>query len=210
MGKKISLGALASSAFIWVASSIGANAATLLTFYGDWNSPPPGPQITYDAADDRGSLSCEFACEGLLSNLASGIYSQNVPNVSTASGWSVSAADLFYLANNSLATELAFVNAVVDPDFLTGTKTDGTGGSMIFTSMAEYILIKIGASPDMALIHNTSGVSQTYTYTAFSGEGAGLSHYTEFGGTEIPLPAAGFLLFAGLGALAALKRRKTA
>src|SRR5207342_1675028 len=131
------------------------------------------------------------------------------PNVSTATGFSAPNGDLFWLANNSLASETAFVNAVVDPDFATGTKTDVNASSFTFTSSAAYILLKIGADPNIALIHNTSGQEQTYTYSGFQGEGAGLSHYTTFGRSvtqQVPEPGSLALLGVGLLGVAGLTR----
>ena len=188
-----------------------AAGANVITFYGDWLPEPAGPQITYVADDDRSQLTCSLGCTALLSGLASGIYDANVPNVSTAAGFSAATGDLFWLANDSLASELGFVIAAVDPHFATGTKTDGGGAeSITFTSSATYILLKIGADPNIALIYNPSGLEQTYTYLAFASEGAGLSHYTTFGPSEITVPEPGSLALLGLGlvGLAAVRRRR--
>ena len=199
-------------AFIWRGLVAVAASANVITLYGDWLPEPNGPQITYVADDDRAQLTCSVGCETLLSGLLSGVNNSNVPNVSTATGFSALTGDLFWLANNSLASETGFVNAVVDPDFATGTKTDGGGAENItFTSSAEYVLIKIGADPNIALIHNTSGQEQTYTYSGLRGEGAGLSHYTTFGpSSEVPVPEPGSVALLGLGlvGLAAVRRRR--
>jgi len=192
--------------------AVAAN-ANVITLYGDWTSPPPGAQITYTADDDRGQLTCSVGCQALLSSLPTGIYDPEVPNVSTADGFSASMGDLFWLANDSLASELGFLNAVVDPDLVTGTKTDGGGAENIsFTSAARYILLKIGADPNIALIYNPSGLEQTYSYSGFAGEGAGLSHYTAFGPPEISVPEPGSLALLGLGliGIGVVSRRRPA
>jgi hypothetical protein len=140
--------------------------------------------------------------------LATGIYEPGVPDATNADGWSGTAADAFYLANNSVASETEYVNAVAGTSFSTETKTDGGGvTSASFFSLAQYILIKFGADPNVVVIRNTSGVGQTYSWSGFEAEGGGLRHYTEFGEVPIPLPAAGWLLLAGVGGLAAMRRK---
>ena len=185
-----------------------AASAVPITLYGSYSQQDG----LYDAADDRGQLDCSVGCSGLTSSLVSGHYDSDVPNVLSQSGFSSENADVFYLANNSDAAELAFVNAVISPDYATGVRTD-TGGlsSFTFTSAAMYILLKIGATPDMALIWNTSGQAQTYSYLGFPGEGAGLSHFTEYGGpTGVPEPETLLLLAPGVLALALRLRRRRA
>jgi hypothetical protein len=188
-----------------------ANAANAvpITLYGSYSQSDG----LYDAADDRGQLTCSLGCSGLTSSLVSGPYDANVPDVTTQSGFSADSADLFYLGNNSDSSELAFVNAVLNPDVAAGTRTDTFGlSSYTFTSSALYLLLKIGASPDVALIKNTSGLAQTYWYLPFPKEGAGLSHITEYGGTtSVPEPETFLLLAPGILAMALrLRRRKVA
>src|SRR4030095_5638577 len=183
----------AAAGALLVAGLVSGNAANagLLTLTGDNTPPPNGPLITYTSTTPRSTISCTGTCEGLLSNLPTGIYTADVPDVTTADGFSTTFADVFFLPNNNVATELAFVNAVVDPDFAAAASGQiaGGGGHLTFTSSALYILLKIGATPDMALIHNISGGAQTYTYTQLQASGAGLSHYVEFGTTtEVPEP----------------------
>ena len=171
--------------------------------------PPAGPQITYDASVARGTLECSISCEGLISWLPSGVYTANVPQVDTADGWSSNQADLFYLANNGIATELTFINEFAEPDYSNATKTP-TGGvsNYDFMSSSEYELFKLGAGPNMFLIHNTSGLEQLYSYTGFSGLGSGLSHITSVASVSVPEPGSLALLGAGLFSIGLIRRRK--
>lgn len=178
--------------------------AGLITIYGDYDPAPAGPQITYDATVVRGMLECSIGCEGLTSSLSSGVYSANVPQLGTADGWSTSAADLFYLSNHGIATELAFINAFADPDYTDATRSSaGDAATYSFTSAATYLLLVLGASPDTFLIHNTSGQAQSYSYTGMPGLGSGLGHVT-----SVPEPDSLTLLGAGLIAIGLMMGRR--
>lgn len=96
------------------------------------------------------------------------------------------------------------LSTLVGSDVGPGTKYDPPSNP--FDSSAEYIVLKIG--PYAVFIKNTSGGSQTYTYS--DARMLGLSHYTEFGDAVIPLPAAAWLMLAGLGGLGFASRRKKA
>ena len=189
-----------------------AGAAVTLNFLGSVEPPPPGSDVTYVPGTLRGTLECSVSCMGLLSNFPAGVYpgSNELPPASSANGFG-GEADLFDLANSSDASELAFVNANVNPDFVSGTKGhNNAGGMLMFISGAEYLLFKIGTDPNYALIKNTSP-GQTFKYTEVSGQGAGISHITSFGSaTVIPLPASLPLLLAGLAGIGLLGRRRRA
>ena len=188
-----------------------ANAANAvpITLYGSYSQKDDW----YNAEDDRAQLDCSTSCSGLQSSLLTGSYDSVVPEVSTADGFSPGSADLFYLSSHSDSVETAFVNAVISPDLPTGVRTDTNNVlNFTFTSAAMYILLKIGTNPDVALIWNTSGQAQTYTYTGFTASGAGLGHVMEFGGpVSVPEPETLLLLLPGVAAMAmGMRRRKVA
>lgn len=120
----------------------------------------------------------------------------------------------------------AFLNGLVGTTFTTGVRTnlvpaddtqDGVMDNDIleftFTTEAAYFALKHGAAT--TFYKNLAGL---VTLTVFfdrangpTGAGFGLSNITEFGSTpEVPLPAAGWLMIAGVAGLGFAARRKKA
>jgi hypothetical protein len=118
--------------------------------------------------------------------------------------WGVD-GDLFELTNSGSGSETSEVNSITDEDYADWSAKDETG-TMTFTSSAEYILIKIGQTPNYGLIMN-SLVDNTFIFTEI-GRGAGLSHVTEFGQISVvPVPAAFWLFGSALLGFVGMSRR---
>ncbi len=144
-----------------------------------------------------------------------GDYSDDDNNLATQNG------QLFNLPSNNTAGELAFVNANLlagDGPFSSGVTTElgsgDDGEDFTFSSIAKYIVVKVGGGTnalDTGLLVNLSGGRLFFRFDMVT-PGNGLSHYTEYGvASQIPLPAAGWLLLTGLAGLGfAAKRRKAA
>ncbi|MFN3262937.1 MAG: VPLPA-CTERM sorting domain-containing protein [Pikeienuella sp.] len=180
---------LAAALFAAGAFAPPASAAPL-TFYDD-AALETGAQFTLDCA----------GCEALIAEF--GVYDPVK-------------GQMFTVSPPNDANEAAFVSANTLPleTFVGADKTDMGGvESVTFSSMAAYILFKIGGGQDMsvALIRNISGGEIDITFTKLAGSN-GLSHINEFGtSTAVPLPAAGWLLLTGLAGLGfAAKRRRAA
>lgn len=163
--------------------------ATPITFYNDASS-------TTDARFTLGCGSVDGDCAGLLAALisASPTYYDSTNSL---------VGQMFDLGNSGDATVLAFVNAniVGGNSFTSGTKDES--GNIIFTTSADYFLIKTGNKSGLsnALVHNLSGGSLTLYFTAFSGSGTGLSHIVEFGNESVTVPEPATLGMFGTGVL---------
>ena len=161
--------------------TLPANASSLLTFYNDL---PTDTQ--------RFTVSCTLGCDAWEGT--------------TPTTWGLD-GDLFALGSSGDATEIAKVNTVTSksPAFTSLIKTE-TGGFVGFTSSAEYILIKIGSTPNYGLIRNAlAGNVFTFTQT---GTGAGFSHSSEFGTVSaVPVPAAAWLFGTALIGFIGFSRR---
>jgi len=181
---------LAAAAVLAMAAGV-AGAATVLTV-----------DDTYPGAGAlAGTATCSQTCAGLVA-------------IGTPV-WAKDGAKLFTVKPND-ENQLKFVNLVTGLNFVSGTKTNGSGGNMSFATNALYILMKIGGGKENQtfLIHNTWGQGLNIAWLAVSKGGNGLSHYTEFGTAPplvpVPVPAAGLLLLGALGGLAVLRRRRRA
>ena len=169
--------------------ALPANASSLLTFYND---PAASPQV------DRFTVSCTLGCDAW-----DGIGNGGVSNSGT---WGLP-GDLFELANSGSAAEISAVNTITGETFTSRTEIDRGGlASVTFTSSAEYILLKIGSTPNYGLIRNAlAGNIFTFTQT---GSGAGFSHSSEFGRVSpVPVPAAVWLFGTALIGFIGFSRR---
>jgi len=120
----------------------------------------------------------------------------------------------------------AFLNDLVGTSFTTGVRTDlGPADDIYdgemdndileftFSTTAEYFALKMGNN--VSFFKNLAGaVTLTVMFdraNGAAGAGFGLSNITEFGSVaEVPLPAAAWLMIAGLAGLRIAGRRKEA
>ncbi len=128
-------------------------------------------------------------------------------------------ADLYDGVPAGDANELAQLNTLAGTSFTLLDFTKGPNDPGSFMSAAEYILLKL--SNTSVWIRNLSGgmLSITYSDSTCTGganqncfKAGGLSHFSEVGGTpEVPLPAAIWLMGAGIAGLGfAGRKNKTA
>lgn len=132
-----------------------------------------------------------------------------------------------YAAPADPAAMAAFLNGLVGTSFVTGDRTnlgaaddifdgeqDGDVLEFTFTTTAEYFALKMGTN--VAFFKNLAGaVTLTVMFDRADGRdgaGFGLSNITEFGEapSEVPLPAAAWLMIAGIAGLGAASRGKKA
>ncbi len=158
--------------------------------------------------DGLGSIDCSVSCEVFTGAGGDGA------GPTGAGVLSSSAADYYDGTPSSESDEADRLSTLITGSTglfagTDGSRTIGSGGSQMFSTLAEYVVLKIG---NVAIfLKNTSGGSLTINYTSTPGAGSGLSHFTEFGSVaEVPLPAAAWLMIAGLAGLSVAGRRKAA
>ena len=192
---KKSMKAVAFAGAMALASLFSSSAqANTISFYND--------AATLDTL--RFTLSCSLGCTAWTG---------------PANTFSSTVGDLFTLANQGDAFEIAAINTKAGTSFDSSTfvKTPGSGEAFSFISNSLYLLIKIGKSPDIAVIMS-NGLGNAFDFLATKGTGSGFSHVSGLGTAPdispdpVPLPAPLLLLLSGLGGLGLLgrMRRKTA
>jgi hypothetical protein len=150
-----------------------------------------------------------LTCNGATASQCQGFTGAGSPGEPTGLGvLSNTAADEYDGTPSSEADEAARLNILAGTSFTgaQGVRTVGSGGDQTFNTLALYVVMKIGN--DAIFIKNISGGLLTIAYDSFTGQGSGLSHFTEFGTPEVPVPAAVWLMGAGLAGLGFAGRRK--
>lgn len=179
-----------------------------------------GTSISVDCTGPLASSECYGFVGGSLTFKATNPGKNDI-NGGTAGSLSSTSANLYALKNSNAAQEGAAIDVLLDGTLdgdITGGVQQDTGGVdyLEFTSSAKYLAVKTGnplKSDQKHFFLELRGPGPiTLIYDKDGQKGGGFSHYTEFGSIPglppVPLPAAGWMLIAGLGGLAAIRRRK--
>lgn len=149
------------------------------------------------------------ACEGIIGG-AIVLSGQNVDvGAGTMGTFSTTAADQYDGGNSSEANETLGLNEIAGTSFLEADANKSSSNPpLFFTTLAEFFMLKIANTN--VFFRNTSGGSLDIVYNPNGATASGLSHYTEWGGDtpEVPLPAAIWLMIAGMCGLGFAGRKK--
>lgn len=180
----------------------GSAAATTLNFSN------PGSDT------ERAEVTCTLGCEAWY------ISGEDYTDGDWSNGfWNIPDGTLFSRGivpggnDNNPGSRLAVTNLALGESYTDLDRTETGGDAQTWTSSAETLLVWIGTQGQpsdsfrYAFIRNYSANNE-FTWSGLPGGGGDKSGYDGFG--VIPLPAAGWMLLAGIGGLAAMKRRKKA
>jgi hypothetical protein len=193
---------------LWITSPVSASLVTTITV--------TDTAITVECTDNVAPMS-DPVCQGITGGSLTVSGSPSEITGGTSGSLSSTNADLYDLPNSNESTEAQALDILLDGlddnDWVgsDGAKTDAGGiDTLSFTSTAGYIAFAIGGgqldgkhfflglgSPGLVnLVYNKNG--QT---------GGGFSHYTEFGVSPVPVPAAIWLFGTALIGFIGISRR---
>lgn len=159
--------------------------------------------------DGVATVTCTTSCQGIVGG---SITDMMGPGLTGTPGMlSNMTADRYSFNPDSPEETALALNALAGTSFMTGARTNvpGSGEDMFsFTTSALWIALKLANT--QIFLFNNSGGELTIEWDRSGLRAAGLSNFTEFGETVIPVPGAIWLMGAGLAGLGFTRRRKTA
>lgn len=152
------------------------------------------------------TITCTPSCQAIVGGSVNDVMG---PGFGTPSGTpgslSSTTGDLYQFSPSNPVETAGALNILAGTNFATGAQTDAGGvNNLSFTTLAQWVAFKLGAGS--FFIFNSAGTPLQISYAKNGLRGGGLSNYTEFG--QIPLPAAVWLMGAGLAGLAFAQRRR--
>lgn len=203
--KKIALGLFVVTTSLGVALPASAITTNILI---------SGTTIDVQCTDDVAPFS-DPVCNGMTAGSLT--LSGNEVIGGSAGTLSGSAADLYEIGNSSDANEAqAFdilLDGVDDDDFVgtDGTQTDtGSTNFFSFSSNASFIAFAIGGGQldgKHFFLSLLSPGTINIEFDKYGQTGGGLSHYTEFGASPVPVPSAVWLFGTALIGFVGISRR---
>lgn len=160
------------------------------------------------------TLACSISCAAYT--LAGGVDSGGPHDDVDPTGAGTLAASLAQFYNGSPASAAAQLQRLdilddgIDNNSTTCSGFCSSAGSLNannqLTSAAAFLVLKLG--PHSVFVYNASGGSQTYTYALNGATGVGFSGFREFNAAVVPVPAAVWLMVAGVAGLGFASRRR--
>lgn len=153
------------------------------------------------------TVSCTPDCQAIVGGTLVDVPGPGLSG--TAGSLSSMTGDIYDFSPSNPTEEALALNVLAGTSFAPGSQTDTGGvGSFSFSTAAAWVALKLGAGT--VFIFNSGGILDI-DYLANSLRGGGLSHYTEFGESDVvPVPGAIWLMGAGLAGLGFARRRKAA
>ena len=158
------------------------------------------------ASASAGTITCSVGCQAFTLAGGAGAGPTGVGTLSSTDAFRYDGSPASNAATQSRLTTLLGAAAPA----VTGSASV-SGSPLSFTlnaATALYVALKLGPT-DVYL--KLLGGPQNIVYTGAAGVGGGVSGWVAFGtAPQVPLPAAAWMMIAGLGGLAAARRRAKA